>query len=160
MIKTINLNDIVKNEKIEYCQTFVVLFLGVSLGYKIGLASVSLYLLEGILGLPVFSNSPEKGVGLIYFTGPTMGYLIGFLSASYLASKINKYSNFSVPDAERIISLGFIVSKYSATEVVFLSVVSSNFTPLFSQYLTEVPVETNLYSGCCTSLFFHFLNRG
>ena len=44
-------------------QTFVVLFLGVSLGYKIGLASVSLYLLEGILGLPVFSNSPEKGVG-------------------------------------------------------------------------------------------------
>ena len=40
-------------------QTFVVLFLGVSLGYKIGLASVGLYLLEGIVGLPVFSNSPE-----------------------------------------------------------------------------------------------------
>ena len=67
-------------------QTFVVLFLGVSFGYKIALASVSLYLLEGILGLPVFSNSPERGVGLIYFTGPTMGYLIGFLSACFLAS--------------------------------------------------------------------------
>ena len=75
-------------------QTFVVLFLGVSLGYKIGLASVGLYLLEGIVGLPVFSNSPEKGVGLIYFTGPTMGYLIGFLTASYLASKINNNDNF------------------------------------------------------------------
>ena len=75
-------------------QTFVVLFLGVSLGFKIGLASVGLYLLEGILGLPVFSNSPEKGVGLIYFTGPTMGYLIGFLTASYLASKINSNDNF------------------------------------------------------------------
>ena len=75
-------------------QTFVVLFLGVSLGYKIGLASIGLYLLEGIVGLPVFSNSPEKGVGLIYFTGPTMGYLIGFLSASYLASKINNNDNF------------------------------------------------------------------
>ncbi|MDB3886796.1 biotin transporter BioY [Candidatus Pelagibacter sp.] len=75
-------------------QTFVVLFLGVSLGYKIGLASVGLYLLEGIVGLPVFSNSPEKGVGLIYFTGPTMGYLIGFLTASYLASKINIQDNF------------------------------------------------------------------
>jgi len=74
-------------------QTFVVLFLGVSLGYKIGLASVGLYLLEGIAGLPVFSNS-EKGVGLIYFTGPTMGYLIGFLTASYLASKINSKDNF------------------------------------------------------------------
>ena len=75
-------------------QTFVVLFLGVSLGYKIGLASIGLYLLEGIVGLPVFSNSPEKGVGLIYFTGPTMGYLIGFLSASYLASKTNNNDNF------------------------------------------------------------------
>ena len=77
-------------------QTFVVLFLGVSLGHKIGLASVGLYLLEGIMGLPVFSNSPEKGVGLIYFTGPTMGYLIGFLVASYLASKINSKDNFLI----------------------------------------------------------------
>ena len=75
-------------------QTFVVLFLGLSLGYKIGLASVGLYLFEGILGLPVFSNSPEKGVGLIYFTGPTMGYLIGFLTAAYLASKINGKDSF------------------------------------------------------------------
>ena len=69
-------------------QTFVVLFLGISLGYKIGLATVGLYLFEGILGFPVFSNSPEKGVGLLYFTGPTMGYLIGFLTACYLASMI------------------------------------------------------------------------
>ena len=75
-------------------QTFVVLFLGISLGYKIGLASVALYLFEGIIGLPVFSNSPEKGVGLIYFTGPTMGYLIGFLTASFLASKINSKDSF------------------------------------------------------------------
>ena len=75
-------------------QTFVVLFLGISLGYKIGLASVALYLFEGIMGLPVFSNSPEKGVGLVYFTGPTMGYLIGFLAASLLASKISIKDNF------------------------------------------------------------------
>ena len=65
-------------------QTFVVLFLGISFGYKIGLATISLYLVEGIIGLPVFSNSPEKGVGLVYFTGPTMGYLIGFLPAVFL----------------------------------------------------------------------------
>ena len=77
-------------------QTFVVLFLGVSLGYKIGLASIGLYLLEGIVGLPVFSNSPEKGVGLIYFTGPTMGYLIGFLTAGFLASKINIKDNIFI----------------------------------------------------------------
>ncbi len=75
-------------------QTFVVLFLGISLGHKIALATIGLYLIEGIAGLPVFSNSPEKGVGLIYFTGPTMGYLIGFLTACYLSSKIKISDNF------------------------------------------------------------------
>ena len=75
-------------------QTFIVLFLGISFGYKIALATVSLYLLEGILGLPVFSNSPERGIGLAYFTGPTMGYLIGFLSACFLASFIKNDDNY------------------------------------------------------------------
>ena len=77
-------------------QTFVVLFLGISLGYKVGLATIGLYLLEGIVGLPVFSNSPEKGVGLLYFTGPTMGYLIGFLIACYLASMIKFEDSYFV----------------------------------------------------------------
>ena len=75
-------------------QTFVVLFLGISFGYKIALATVSLYLIEGILGLPVFSNSPERGIGLAYFTGPTMGYLIGFLTACFLASYIKISDNY------------------------------------------------------------------
>ena len=74
-------------------QTFVVLFLGVSFGYKIGLATVGLYLLEGIIGLPVFSNSPEKGIGLVYFMGPTMGYLVGFLVATFLAGYLNFRTN-------------------------------------------------------------------
>ena len=89
-------------------QTFVVLFLGVSLGYKIGLASIGLYLFEGILGLPVFSNSPEKGVGLIYFTGPTMGYLIGFLTACYLASKIDNKDSFLLVLSKLIIATSTI----------------------------------------------------
>tara|TARA_B100000035_G_C20994008_1_gene551601 strand:+ start:501 stop:1052 length:552 start_codon:yes stop_codon:yes gene_type:complete len=74
-------------------QTFVVLFLGLGFGYKIGILTVSLYLLEGIIGLPVFSNSPERGIGIAYFTGPTMGYLIGFLSACYFASHIKQKDN-------------------------------------------------------------------
>ena len=65
-------------------QTFVILLIGITLGYRMGLATVALYLFEGIMGFPVFANSPEKGIGLVYFTGPTMGYLIGFLVAVYL----------------------------------------------------------------------------
>ena len=66
-------------------QTFVVLFLGIVLGPKISLLTISLYLFEGIFGLPVFAGTPEKGIGFIYFTGPTMGYLIGFLIAAYFS---------------------------------------------------------------------------
>jgi len=68
-------------------QTLVVLMIGIGFGWKLGLATISLYLFEGIIGLPVFSGSPEKGVGLIYFTGPTMGYLLGFLVAVYISGK-------------------------------------------------------------------------
>ena len=66
-------------------QTLVVLMIGIAFGWKIGLATVSLYLFEGIIGLPVFSGTPEKGIGLVYFTGPTMGYLLGFLVAVYIS---------------------------------------------------------------------------
>ena len=89
-------------------QTFVVLFLGISFGYKIGLATVGLYLVEGIFGLPVFSNSPEKGIGWIYFTGPTMGYLIGFLLATFLAGYLNFKTNIIFVFFKLIISVSTI----------------------------------------------------
>ncbi len=73
-------------------QTFVILVIGIGFGWKLGLATVSLYLFEGIIGLPVFSGTPEKGIGLIYFTGPTMGYLLGFLVAVYISGKFT-YDN-------------------------------------------------------------------
>ena len=74
-------------------QTLVVLIIGVGFGWKLGVATISLYLFEGIIGLPVFSGTPEKGIGLVYFTGPTMGYLIGFLVAAFLAGKFNFDNN-------------------------------------------------------------------
>jgi biotin transport system substrate-specific component len=89
-------------------QTLVVLLLGIILGWKLGLATVSLYLFEGIIGLPVFSGSPEKGIGLVYFTGPTMGYLIGFLFTVYFAGKFDFKDNFLKNFLKLIISVSFI----------------------------------------------------
>ena len=89
-------------------QTFVVLFLGISFGHKIALATIGLYLLEGMIGLPVFSNSPERGVGLTYFIGPTMGYLIGFLSASFLASYIKHDDNYLLIFYKLVLSVSTI----------------------------------------------------
>ncbi len=65
-------------------QTFVVLTLGMAFGWRLGAATVLLYLAEGAMGLPVFSGTPEKGIGLAYMMGSTGGYLVGFVLASAL----------------------------------------------------------------------------
>ena len=109
-------------------QTFVVLFLGLSFGYKIAIGTVSLYLLEGILGLPVFSNSPERGVGLVYFTGPTMGYLIGFLTASYFASYVNSKDNIFIV----FLKLSLAVSTIYLLGILWLGTLIGWDKPLFN----------------------------
>ncbi len=89
-------------------QTFVVLLLGISLGWKLGLFTVVLYLVEGLAGLPVFAGTPEKGMGIVYFTGPTMGYLIGFLAAVYLTGFFTFDNNFFKNFAKLLFSVSFI----------------------------------------------------
>ena len=89
-------------------QTLIVLMIGIGFGWKLGLATVSLYLFEGVIGLPVFSGTPEKGIGLIYFTGPTMGYLIGFLVAVYFSGKFNYDNNLIKNFLKLMLATSFI----------------------------------------------------
>ena len=89
-------------------QTLIVLTIGLAFGWKLGLATVSLYLFEGIIGLPVFSGTPEKGIGLIYFTGPTMGYLLGFLVAVYISGKFNYDNNLLKNFFKLLLATSFI----------------------------------------------------
>ncbi|MEQ9488211.1 MAG: biotin transporter BioY [Alphaproteobacteria bacterium] len=62
--------------------TFVVLFLGMACGWRLGGAIVLFYLIQGAAGLPVFAGTPEKGIGVAYMMGPTGGYLIGYYIAA------------------------------------------------------------------------------
>ena len=63
-------------------QTFVVLGLGAAFGWRLAIATLVLYMVEGAAGLPVFAETPQKGIGLIYMAGTTGGYLAGFVVAS------------------------------------------------------------------------------
>jgi biotin transport system substrate-specific component len=63
-------------------QTLVVLLIGVAFGWRMGFATVLVYLAQGAMGLPVFAGTPEKGLGLLYMAGPTGGYLVGFALAA------------------------------------------------------------------------------
>ena len=74
-------------------QTFVVVLIGITLGWKLGLAAVFLYLFEGAIGLPVFAGTPEKGIGISYMVGPTGGYLFGFIISVFIAGFVNLNKN-------------------------------------------------------------------
>jgi len=108
-------------------QTFMVLLLGIALGPKIAFLTVSIYLFEGIFGLPVFANTPEKGIGLVYFTGPTMGYLIGFLAATYFAGMF-KYNKGII---NTFIKLIFSVSLIYILGLLWLGILIGWEKPIF-----------------------------
>lgn len=61
-------------------QTFAVLLVGAALGSKRGFASLGLYTVLGLAGLPVFAGGAS---GLGYALGPTGGYLFGFILSAY-----------------------------------------------------------------------------
>ena len=108
-------------------QTFVVLFIGVAFGWRLGVATVSLYLFEGIIGLPVFSGTPEKGLGIVYFTGPTMGYLIGFLFTIFLAG----YFEYGKNLINNFIKLTFATSFIYFIGMVWLGTLIGWDKPIF-----------------------------
>ena len=109
-------------------QTFVVLVIGIGFGWKIGIATVALYLFEGLIGLPVFSGTPEKGVGFIYFTGPTMGYLIGFLVTIFFAGRFNYQDNLIF----NFIKLTFATSFIYILGMLWLGVLIGWDKPIFT----------------------------
>lgn len=66
-------------------QTFAVIVIGASFGWRLGAATVLFYLAQGAAGFPVFAGTPEKGIGLAYIAGPTGGYLLGFVAGAIVA---------------------------------------------------------------------------
>lgn len=62
--------------------TLAIFLVAAALGPRLGSAAMVSYLAAGAAGLPVFSGTPERGIGIAYMVGPTGGYLIGFLIAS------------------------------------------------------------------------------
>jgi biotin transport system substrate-specific component len=103
-------------------QTFAVLVIGMSFGWRLAGATLLLYLAEGAVGLPVFAS----GGGIAYFAGPTTGYLVGFLVAAMLVGWLGEKG------WDRSVPLTF-VAMFIGTGVIFalgvawLSVFLDNF---------------------------------
>jgi len=65
-------------------QCFFCLFSGILLGSKLGLISQVIYVLTGLVGIPIFTN----GGGPQYIFQPTFGYIIGFAVGAYVTGKV------------------------------------------------------------------------
>ncbi len=65
-------------------QTLVLFALSAAYGWRLAVATVLLYLMQGALGMPVFAGTPEKGIGFAYMAGPTGGYLASYLIAAFI----------------------------------------------------------------------------
>ncbi|MBL0691683.1 MAG: biotin transporter BioY [SAR324 cluster bacterium] len=65
-------------------QTLFIFLLSAVYGYRLGGATLLTYVAAGAMGLPIFAGTPEMGVGMAYILGPTGGYIIGFVIASFL----------------------------------------------------------------------------
>ncbi len=91
-------------------QTLAVMFLGVTLGSRKAALSVLLYLLEGSLGLPVFSMGAS---GFFYLFGPKWGYLFGFLLQAFFIGyftereeKLNSFKTLLILMTSSLLQLG------------------------------------------------------
>ncbi|HED07671.1 MAG TPA: biotin transporter BioY [Ignavibacteria bacterium] len=65
-------------------QTFMVLLAGAFLGARNGALSQILYLTMGVIGLPVFAQTPDGLIGIARIFGPTGGYLLSFPLAAFI----------------------------------------------------------------------------
>ncbi|MBO7156356.1 MAG: biotin transporter BioY [Clostridia bacterium] len=118
-------------------QTICVLFIGSYAGKKIGAVAVAIYLILGLIGLPVFS----AGGGLFYVTHPTFGYLIGMLGGVAIAGALPK--KIAMEHAYRVrIGLNLLA-------VLLIHVVGVTYMYLIANYLHETPLSiwTAIYTG-------------
>ncbi|MEO8667292.1 MAG: biotin transporter BioY [Bauldia sp.] len=65
-------------------QTLAILLIAATYGMRLGTLTVLAYLLEGLLGLPVFANTPPGIAGPAYFLGTTGGFLVGFVILAFV----------------------------------------------------------------------------
>ncbi len=67
---------------------FITMLAGVLLGGRLGALSMTVYLVIGLAGIPVFQTPPYGG--LAYLVKPTAGFLFGFIGAAYVTGKVSE----------------------------------------------------------------------
>lgn len=131
-------------------QTFAVLVVGMAYGWRLGAATLMVYLAQGALGLPVFA----AGGGLAYFAGPTAGYLVGFALAAALVGGLAErgWDRAMLPTLAAMflgtavifasglawLTLFLSWSKSLALDAAFVAALANGLTPFLAGAVTKI----------------------
>ncbi|MBO4898288.1 MAG: biotin transporter BioY [Clostridia bacterium] len=125
-------------------QTFFVMLAGITLGAEYGALSVIIYMLLGLVGLPIFTG----GGGIMYVVHPTFGYMIGFIAAAFVIGKIR--GKKQIDDFKRLFMLcilgtviiyAFGLSYLWALKSLYVKTGISAYTLFVSSFLVFVPAD-------------------
>ena len=118
-------------------QTLVLLTFSMAVGSRLAFLTFALYIFEGIIGIPVFAKPPFSG--FYYLLGPSGGYLLGMLIASYFVGYL----------AEKNYDKNFIkslITIFIGTLIIFIpGLIWLGFW--FDQYHPELSQQINLGEG-------------
>ena len=118
-------------------QTLVLLTFSMAVGSRLAFLTFALYIFQGIIGIPVFAKPPFSG--FYYLIGPSGGYLLGMLIASYFVGYL----------AEKNYDKNFIkslITIFIGTIIIFIpGLIWLGFW--FDQYHPELSQQINLGEG-------------
>ena len=77
-------------------QTLVLLTFSMAVGSRLAFLTFALYIFQGIIGIPVFAKPPFSG--FYYLIGPSGGYLLGMLIASYFVGYLAEKNYYTYAD--------------------------------------------------------------
>ena len=115
-------------------QFMMTAFAGLLLGARIGATSQAVYLLIGLVGVPVFT----EGGGLAYVLKPSFGFLIGLVPAAYVIGRLSH---------KRKNMLGYIPSCLAGLGILYAVGVPYMYMAVRVFTDIEIPIRRVLYSG-------------
>ena len=130
--------------------TLAICLVAAGLGPRLGLAAMTAYLVAGALGLPVFSGTPEHGIGLAYMAGPTGGYLAGYLLATPLIGTLARGRGWLGTASAMIAGLALVYAVGLAWLALFVpapKLLAAGLTPFLLGDVLKVALAATLVSG-------------
>ena len=118
-------------------QTFIIFLIAYLFTPKDALWTLSLYILIGVMGLPVFSGGSS---GLTALLGPTGGFLMMFPLVTYLIARFKSKDKHMAVDL--LVTFGFGIVLLYAVSAIWLSyVLSMTYIQGITLLLPFVPLD-------------------